>query len=201
MRMVKSAVAVVAAIGLSLTLAQAGPITVNWAASTAGFVDGGGTPLAIGDLVQIGIMSGGTSISNFTPWASGAIGDSFGLPGVFSISTDGDDTAPVNAGGKQIYMVAFNSVGPSANYAIITGTFAVNQWRFPLASDVPNDTTIDAGDNGVAIVAGTQGPAYDVFGDGSYVIPTVAVIPEPSTWTLVGAGLLGLVGLARRRRS
>ncbi len=153
---------------------QAGPITVNWSASDAALELANGTPLPIGSLVQIGFMTGpSNNIANFTPWASGAIGDGFGYPGVFGESTGADEAA---ASHKQIYMVAWDTPDASGNYGIFTGLGDPN-WVFPASSDFPNSTSLELGDASVVIIAGASpGIPDDVFGDGSVIIPGFEII-------------------------
>jgi hypothetical protein len=43
------------------------------------------------------------------------------------------------------------------------------------------------------------GPAVR-YGAGSFQF-TVSTVPEPGTWALMGTGLLGVAGLARRKRT
>ena len=148
---------------------QAASIAVNWSASDAALELANGTPLPIGSLVQIGFMTGlGNNIANFTPWASGAIGDGFGVPGVFGESTTADEAT---ASHKQIYMVAWDTPDASGNYGIFTGLGDPN-WVFPAFSDIPNSTSLELGDASVVIIAGASpGVPDDVFGDGSVIIP------------------------------
>jgi PKD repeat protein len=148
---------------------QAASIAVNWSASDAALELANGTPLPIGSLVQIGFMTGlSNNIANFTPWASGAIGDGFGVPGVFGESTTADEAT---ASHKQIYMVAWDTPDASGNYGIFTGLGDPN-WVFPAFSDIPNSTSLELGDASVVIIAGASpGVPDDVFGDGSVIIP------------------------------
>ncbi len=81
--------AIVAALAVAATMsARAASITINWgAASSTELDDAGGTCiLPLGDLVEVGIFTGGgygggSSLSNFSVFASGHIGDGVCPPG------------------------------------------------------------------------------------------------------------------------
>jgi hypothetical protein len=60
------------------------------------------------------------------------------------------------------------------------------------------------GGTGPTACAGKNGPAvfaYGFKGVGGTVPPELGTVPEPSTYALMATGLIGVIGLARRRRA
>jgi len=215
----------VAAVAAGTTLSSyAGNITVNWSAfDVTGVALAGGTVgVPGGDLIEIGTFSapptvGSPSLSGFTPWVTGLMGQgNSGGPGFFSISSGPSSAANTSQG--EIYLVCFNA--PTAGAATQEGIFSSSTaaWTFPATNSLTPTTTIDienlVNNPGTSAnsLAGTAklifggGPAFiasdpnNAGGPSSYM-QLAALVPEPSTYVLVGTGLLGLFGLRRRSRS
>lgn len=205
----KSAI-VAAATLMAAISSQAANITVTWDAfqSTGVALAGGGiTPVPQGNTIQIGYFTiaptiGSSSLANFVPWATSTIND--GFDGFWSTSSTLDEAATATGvNGGQIYLVV---QAPGSQLGIYSSS--LSSWKFPTSASVPNFTSIDLQD--LVTGAGTAGNALAgsaqiIFGSGvffnagdssSYL--KLGVVPEPSTALLVGAGLLGLVGLRRR---
>lgn len=75
----------------------------------------------------------------------------------------------------------FTGLGPLA----FNGTFAIDGDTFSLNVDGTNPTPF-----------GAVRYAWDVTGS----VQNLAPVPEPTTWAMMGAGLLAVAGMARRRR-
>ncbi len=125
-----------------------------------------------------------------------------GFAGYWSDSTTQDEAATatgVNA--AQMYVV----VTSGSDLGIFSSSLL--NWKFPKSTDFPNSTLIELED--LVTNPGTAGNALAasaqiIFGSGVFYngagesFLKLATVPEPSTAMLVGAGLLGLVGLRRR---
>jgi len=221
---IKQLIAVAAVAGLAAS-SYAGNITVNWSAfsNTGVALQGTTTGVPGGDFMEIGYWTGSSptvgssSLSGFVPWVTGQMGQgNAGGPGFFSIAS-GPSPEQGTATGintRQIYMVIFNAAtqGAATQMGIFSDT--ASNWEFPLSSSLTPTTGIDIENlvnnpatAGNSLAAGAQviyggGPAFlasdpqNSGGPSSYM--QLKVIPEPSTWVLVGTGLLGLLGLRRR---
>jgi len=190
----------------------------------------GTTGLYSGDLVEIGtttaskaaidaaFLSGpsGSSTANalFSVWQTGSVeeGVTPGQDSTFVISSSAAGSATFFS--KPIYLVVFNAAatGPGVNMGVYTaypnlsqgtpGSPAGDPWTFP-ASDTLGEIFPSTGDvTASGLVLGGMGTDTDPnsYEEGYGTLFLQQSIPEPSTVLLVLVGLLGGIGLIRRRR-
>jgi hypothetical protein len=216
--------AVIAATMLLASTARVNAMSVNWGnagSSVALTLNGNTTSVPTGDLIELGIFKDGISDatiestlltpqlaqSAFSTWGTGLMGDG---------SADGAFTESSGAPGagyflSNAFVIVFNAstAGAATQYAVIQGPTSASvgdNWVFP-ATDSAGAPSYDFdallggnvligkyhGDNSYSDTA-----AADWFGSGVDSIE-LASVPEPSTYMLVGMGLLGAWGLRRRR--
>jgi hypothetical protein len=213
-------------VATGLTVSSYATVSASFSTGSDTFItDSGGTNdeatmLANGDLIEIGTFatapSGVTAanvatvLGSFEVFGTGSVNEG---AGAFSLGAA--NTAGATFTGKQLYLVAFNNTtGSSANgqeVAILSSS--ISGWTMP-ADSATASVGIDPGDlvsGGGGANATLLGSANVVYGGfvnqnttadgGPFSLFTTAVIgvPEPSTYVLVGTGLLGLLGLRRRR--
>jgi len=181
------------------------------------YSDGAGTqPLSAGslnvagdgDLVQLIAYQGGT---NFVLGTT-TIGDNvpslslFGsLSNGFFLSDSYDLTSNQLAAafGSPLGIEFFDGTTTTAVHATVynpTVTVPSPNWQFPPMTIVYVEP--DATDTNWMVIAGPGAVAGATAGDtGFYVTPIAEPVPEPSTIALACLGLLGAIGLIRRRSS
>jgi hypothetical protein len=193
-------------------------MTVNWSAIDQNLITspGGTVGAPVGGLIEIGkfSVSDATLLANqdspltlqadFSAFATGLMGQGSedgthlsGYPGVFTEASIAVGTAFLNA---PIYLMVFNT--SSAATATQVGIFKGGDWVFPALET--GTATLDTDTIGTTPVVGAYSTgtfASSEWTAGANALQMHQVIPEPSTITLVGLGLIGAVGLARRRRS
>jgi hypothetical protein len=165
------------------------------------------TLLPAGDLIQLVAVQGGSNyvLAASTIGQTAATVISLGDPvnGSFNITTDVASNILAGAIGSPVGVAVYAGLTTSAPHITIVpnGSYALSSptpnWASP-----PNTAyaELDASTAPVPTVTGqggfTASPGFD--GDtGFYVTP----VPEPSSIALVVMGLLGAIGMIRRRRS
>jgi len=200
-----TAVALLAA-GLAASTYAAGNIEVDWSASdVTGVALANGTPIDNTALIEIGNFSGAANTA---------------LTGFHAFATDG---STIGTGGQPNgFWNAVLSVASDSSFAHTTiylvvqnhgqqGIFSDSQWEFPANGDIPNQISIDVENlvDNPGSPSATLDPTANIVQGGflpqntdtySYLL-LQAPVPEPSSIALVVMGLLGGIGLIRRRRS
>ncbi|MGD0058965.1 MAG: PEP-CTERM sorting domain-containing protein [Verrucomicrobiia bacterium] len=204
MKSIKYIVAATIAAGLTVS-SYAGLISVDWGTGTDTYLADNSLNYLTGDLIEIGTFAsaptvGSPSLAGFSVFAS-ATDDS---GGAFSEASSASETGFTHT---QIYLVAFNApTQVAATQELIfyvTDTGAGANWKFPASSDVPNSTSIDPQDGFNGATAQLVNGGVIVYGeavaDPSGPYTALETVPEPSSIALVVLGLLGGIGLIRRR--
>ena len=180
-----------------------GMISVVWGLDRNGFTDSSYTGLPQGDLVAIGtfgtlsdaaisaLATPSAVWSAFSSYATGAIGDGENSTavGVLWEDSEADGTGFY---GKTVYVVAFNASSAASASGMWVGK---GPWSFSA-----NDSAYDFGEltaANVLIGSYANGAFYNPYQDDTY--DALVLVPEPSTFLLVGVGLVGVLGMMRRR--
>jgi hypothetical protein len=173
---------------------QAKAMDVVWSAQISTFLtDTSGVGLPIGDLIKVGWDSNNT-VGGFTSFASGAVGDSLNIAGTFA--DDNNITGTSGFFSKQMYIEVYTNPGGTGTPALLTNP----GWVFP--ADDTGGVGIDVGDAGLVIVSGATFVAggvtapVDIAGGDAVEL----AVPEPSSIALVVLGLIGGIGMIRRRK-
>ncbi len=118
---------------------------------------------------------------------------------VSTIQTSGTGV-PVGTGniangfGDNILNTGFFFVNDASTLSSIFASLAGGTINYGWEDRDPNDQFLD-------FTQGVDGTLIDTNVPPVVVPPTTGVIPEPSTYALMATGLVGLVGMARRRRN
>jgi len=127
---------------------------------------------------------------------------------------NGDGQSHVGAGffSSQAYIICFDAAtaASAGQWGVFKGASVGNvgdAWIFPAADNnamIPTFTMENVPASGVIVgsfgaLAYAAAWAQDTDSPGTEYVDAYALIPEPSTYMLVGTGLLGLLALRRRR--
>jgi hypothetical protein len=204
--------ALAAILGVGIT---ANAMTEVWSAQVDTFLtlQGGTVGVPQGSLIEIGILNTNeaamvanqnnplTLQSYFNAWDTTTVGTGTGVDATFTKTSNKPGTGYFSA---QIYLLVFNTptVTPSSQVGLYTST--ATAWKFP-ASDGAAAGNIDLADIGVMVKIGSYsaGTYNDAPNDilNANAMQLHQVIPEPTTGTLVGLSMAGLLGVMRRRNS
>ena len=162
---------------------------------------GGGPGGLVGQYPDVtGTVGGGT-------WAVASASTFFGLlwtahsgatfgPGTYSIDTiEGGTYAGLSVGAGQVGGHILFNYGATINIDV------VNIWDVACAAGSCTYTSTDINGDGVLGIGMIDGAFPGFRANFDFVAPEVSQVPVPAAVWLFGSGLLGLVGVARRKKS
>ncbi len=191
------------ALFMAMGSAYAAPVAINATSDfqmynpVGGYV--GGAPA--GTLTGFIDTAAGTwGVASATPFfgigwtASG--GTLYGA-GTHTVSTV--DAAPGVSGGSYTFTVGANQLAGMIDFSWggTTGIDVLNVWNVSTAGGVTTYTSTDVNLDGILGIGMIDGP-FPGF-NANFNMATPAAVPVPAAAWLLGSGLLGLVGVARRK--
>ena len=207
------AVMVAALLCASATPLYAQWYAVDWASEFTGLtLSDKTTGLPRGDLVAIGhfgtmtdtqieAITSATDLWNaFTVFATGSIGDGEDSTAIGTFAEASSRFGGAGFFSMNAYLIAFNAgtYTTATQYGCFRGS--AETWVFPRDDAAPAQIIDTASCTGLVNVL------IGDFGTGTFYSPyqdewlnALALIPEPSTCALVGVGLLGILGMMRRK--
>jgi len=206
----KSIKYIVAALAVAaLATASYATVTVNWSSGVDTYISGsGGASDYLTGSDELGVFTGTPSVGDFVPLAAtvdlgladGVIGGTGAASATFTAGSNGH---------LQLGFAAFGS-GADAGEEFLGYVSDTNNgsWKLPADTDLTPSTTFDiqtffAQTGGSATLAPGAVVLLGSVGLDTSVSPAyqlLEAVPEPSSIALVVLGLLGGIGLIRRRR-
>ena len=206
-------IAVALVVAASMNSGYAALTLTGATASSYNFALSNGAILTDGAIFQIGFynsavtsasFSGLSSASAFeTGWTSlaSSTANAFEVPGLRSATADlatGINTYE----SKSLVMLVGNASTISGSTQV--GVFSNSSWIVPVnpTGIVPTDYAFDVSDVGTQALFGSLSLGTGAYaGDGVVNSANLALIPEPSSASLLALGVAGLVALRARRKS
>ena len=189
-----------------ITTVHAAQVTVSSAFGGRQAVDAASSVLPNGNLVLVGTFATPANITNgtFATVSANAGWSQFSASSlaISSISTNGGkitgsltDNVETSFNGKLLYVWIFNASTTGA--ATQEGIFSSSTWgNFPTQAGGVGDTITYSFTSDANLVASNS-----VGSTSASQAKLVTIIPEPSTYALLGTGLLTAVPVLRRRKT
>lgn len=160
-----------------------------------GYFDANGSITTAGAGNQFVTMGGGFDGPGTADWSTTITGLTSGDAYVLSFMIATELGTGIEPGGPQTMSVGFLSGSSTGSQSFTAPDSSAAYWRDWVTE---NYTFVATADSAVVDFSVTN-QQYDMGLDNVSVSPAVAVTPEPSTLLLFGTGLLGALGVMRRK--
>jgi len=206
--MKKTLLATALALTCSAAMAAPVPFTNNGAANFTMYDSTGGLTGTFNDITGFVDYDNMTfsvaSASPFfgQPWT--ASGGTLFTAGTYTVDVNGDGSDAPPGMNLVTFTVGTGQMGGNINFAWgpSSGIDVFNVWDVTDNGDNTSTwTSTDIDSNGILGLGMVDGPFQGFSANFNFVAPNAAVIPVPAAVWLLGSGLIGLVGVARRKKA